>query len=522
MQATASVLLHTPDVWQTKVEEYVSWKMGPAVKTMTEYKALSADDKKDAKFWIVDTDGWCYWSHPLAKDEQTTLLLDAATLKKAPKGDLYYAIHSTMQAVDKENLGYWAADASDDAKNDFFPNINDGNPVIPMIRVTDLSVTPNSLTFTNDTPKKITATITPDDATDPSLTWTSTNTDVAIVDSEGNVTAVGQGTANIIVRTNDGSGLKKTVSVNVPSWTAITSFTLEHNSISNNNTFYGNESVTLSAGNISPTNATDKTIKWTSSDPNIATVENNKLVAKKDGTVTITAQLGKIIRSETYTISPQGLTFQLGKEYATPLNWVTLHKEGNSYLVMADKPLKNPPSITTANATNAVAQEQALSNYVKSLLTPEELSLVQPQDLYSGLTGSVIASDLIAQYPKLGSATSAFLEPHINQADNSVLPLYCVISGLYNMSNNVQGIPSRESSVHTRFIADFMRKHFASFSTVYYMRMMFDSTTTFVKPDIWNSPSAEPGECLQKLEVITGSETGTKVTYPVMWITMPE
>lgn len=52
--------------------------------------------------------------------------------------------------------------------------------------------------------KKLTATITPANATNKGLTWKSSNPSVATVDSNGNVTAVSAGTATITVTTTDG------------------------------------------------------------------------------------------------------------------------------------------------------------------------------------------------------------------------------------------------------------------------------------------------------------------------------
>ena len=48
--------------------------------------------------------------------------------------------------------------------------------------------------------------MTPDNATNKTLTWSSSNTAVATVDQSGKVTAVAPGTAAITVTTNDGSG----------------------------------------------------------------------------------------------------------------------------------------------------------------------------------------------------------------------------------------------------------------------------------------------------------------------------
>ena len=58
--------------------------------------------------------------------------------------------------------------------------------------------------------------VTPDNATDQTVTWSSDNTDVATVDATtGEVTAVAAGTANITATANDGSGVTATCAVTV-------------------------------------------------------------------------------------------------------------------------------------------------------------------------------------------------------------------------------------------------------------------------------------------------------------------
>lgn len=57
--------------------------------------------------------------------------------------------------------------------------------------------------------------MTPDDATDQTVTWSSDNEAVATVDADGKVTAVALGTANITATANDGSGVTATCVVTV-------------------------------------------------------------------------------------------------------------------------------------------------------------------------------------------------------------------------------------------------------------------------------------------------------------------
>ena len=75
----------------------------------------------------------------------------------------------------------------------------------PTIPVTGVTLNKTSLGLTVGGSERLTATVTPSDATDKSVTWTSSNTAVATVDSSGTVTAVSTGTAAITVTTADGT-----------------------------------------------------------------------------------------------------------------------------------------------------------------------------------------------------------------------------------------------------------------------------------------------------------------------------
>ena len=128
------------------------------------------------------------------------------------------------------------------------------------------------------------ATALPEDATNKSVTWKSSNEAVAIVDANGKVTAVAVGEATITATTADGSNKSATCKVTVTS-TLATSITLDY-------TEY--EMVEKSEFQLTATilleSTTNKGVVWSSSDMWIASVDANGLVrAYSVGEAIITA-----------------------------------------------------------------------------------------------------------------------------------------------------------------------------------------------------------------------------------------
>ena len=129
----------------------------------------------------------------------------------------------------------------------------------------------------------LTATITPSDASYKTVTWTSSNDTVAIVDQNGKVTAKSVGTATIKA-TVDGVTEECTITVEekvIP----VESITLNKTEAE---IFVGAEEKLTAT--VLPEDATNKDVTWTSSDTTVATVDQNGRVAaqNKAGTATIT------------------------------------------------------------------------------------------------------------------------------------------------------------------------------------------------------------------------------------------
>ena len=152
-------------------------------------------------------------------------------------------------------------------------------------KVTGVSLDKTTLNLNPGKEGTLTATITPDNATNQNVTWKSSDTKVATVDN-GLVTAVAEGTATITVTTADG-GKTATCEVTVtqPAKTPVTSVTLDKTSL----TLDVGGSDTLTA-TVKPDNATTKTVTWSTSNENVATVDQNGNVkAVGAGTATVTA-----------------------------------------------------------------------------------------------------------------------------------------------------------------------------------------------------------------------------------------
>ena len=81
--------------------------------------------------------------------------------------------------------------------------------------VTGITVSPTSVTLEEGQTQQLTASITPDNASNKTVSWSSNNTNIATVSSTGLVTAKTVGTVTITAKTNDGSGVSGTCNVTV-------------------------------------------------------------------------------------------------------------------------------------------------------------------------------------------------------------------------------------------------------------------------------------------------------------------
>lgn len=194
------------------------------------------------------------------------------------------------------------------------------------------------------------ATVTPANADNKTLAWTSSNTKIATV-SNGVVKGVKAGRVIITAKTIDGSNIsaKCTVTVKQP---------VTRISLSKKATMYTGKKLTLKA-KVNPANASNKALTWKSSNTKIAKVASNGVVTGvKAGTVKITATAKDGSRkSATCTVTVRQ---SVSKITLSKTN-VVLPKKGSSYKVRVTVAPKNAynKNVAVKSAKTKVAKVSA-------------------------------------------------------------------------------------------------------------------------------------------------------------------
>lgn len=157
--------------------------------------------------------------------------------------------------------------------------------IVEEIKVTGITLNETSKTLAIGEILSLSETITPNNASNPKVSWSSSNEAVATVEN-GKVTAVGKGTATITVTAEDGSHKAASCTVTVLKLPESISVSGGHDLFLNDN---ANKTVQLTSI-VLPADASDTSVTWSSSNDSIATVSNTGLVTAKGlGTATITA-----------------------------------------------------------------------------------------------------------------------------------------------------------------------------------------------------------------------------------------
>jgi len=292
-----------------------------------------------------------------------------------------------------------------------------------VVLVTGVTLNKTTDTIAAGNTDQLTATVQPSDATNQTLTWTTDTPSVATVDQTGLVTAVGPGNANITATTQDGSNLSATCAVTVQAASiSVTGVTLDKatDSIATG----GSDQLTAM---ITPDDAADQNVSWSSSDGSIATVNLDGMVtavAPGSATITATTDDGSFTATcdvTVYTVSATGVSLSLTSDTITARSDTTLVA---AVLIASMRP---------DNATDQNVTWSSDNQAVATVNQYGEVSAVEPGNANITATtddGGFAATCAITVIPSL-----------------QVIPI-STAQGLENVSNNLTGNYQQTSNIN--------------------------------------------------------------------------
>jgi len=244
--------------------------------TMMYFYDLDIESHTDYEAYLVNKDGWSILNEETASD---------------------YSYFSALYGKGNVTMLVMA-----NFENDLTGIAFDVPPTT--ISVSGITLNKTSAKMTIGDTLALTATVSPSNATNKNVTWSSSNSNIASVSSTGVVTAKAVGTTTITAKTVDGNK------------TATCTVTVKTDEISVTNVTLNKTSAILSIGEtetliatITPADATNKAVTWSSSNTSVATVSSAGVVtAKAVGTATITAKTADGNKTATCTVTVKTAT----------------------------------------------------------------------------------------------------------------------------------------------------------------------------------------------------------------------
>ena len=168
------------------------------------------------------------------------------------------------------------------------------------VKATVVVISAESLNLVKGKQSILTATVLPEDATNKAVLWSSSDSSIVSVAQTGKITAKECGTATITVTTEDGS---YTATCEVTVTDGVTNVPVTGVSLNKTSTTLKVGGTEILTATVAPDNATNKSVNWTSSNNNIATVSNGVIIAKSEGTAIIIATSADGGKTATCTVT---------------------------------------------------------------------------------------------------------------------------------------------------------------------------------------------------------------------------
>ncbi|MCQ2959349.1 MAG: Ig-like domain-containing protein [Bacteroidales bacterium] len=249
---------------------------------------------------------------------------------------------------------------------------------------------------------QLVAIVTPENATNKTLEWTSSDEKIATVDEEGFVTVKAEGNVTIVATANN----KKTASCLIKvSEIPVSSLDLSKTNV----TITINSTVELSAE--VNEDATNKTVIWTSSNEDVATVdENGVITAKGVGSCTVKASAGTIsktcvvtvahIQPESLSLSSSSVTVDIDKSEKVIAEWTP--KNATDTIITWTSENENIAVVSNGVITGVAAGNTVVSAKIGAKKITKEVSvLVNPMKAESIQLNAVTTVLLVNQQQTL-------------------------------------------------------------------------------------------------------------------------
>ena len=228
----------------------------------------------------IKTGNWYYGAYAIV-NASSNCCTDVEWYSDSPSVASVNKSYGYIYGISPGTAKIYAISTIDSSKKDYITvTVTSGT-----ICVDSVTLNRSSISLEKGDRYTLSATVCPTNASNKSISWSSTNPSVATV-SGGVVTAKARGWTYIFAEAQDGSGEYDSCYVNVTEDILVTSVTVSPSSKTMN---IG--ASTYLYETVCPTNATNKCVKWSSNKTSVATVnpDTGLVIAQGAGTATITA-----------------------------------------------------------------------------------------------------------------------------------------------------------------------------------------------------------------------------------------
>ena len=270
-------------------------------------------------------------------------------------------------------------------------NCNIQQPIpVESVTISGNGVSDGKLSLKVGASAQLTATVKPDNATNKTVSWDSSDNSVAKV-SDGKVTALKAGTATITATAGDISSLITVTVADVP--VPVTSVSVSGDGVSGGKLSLKSGASAQLTATVKPDNATDRKVTWTSSDSSVANVMGTGVVTagSKAGKATVTATAGGVSASVEVTVEAQDPYAELdalAKAHASDLEdgtyTVSTKLKDGMVLDVADGSRKDGANVRLWSSNGTKAQQWTVSHDSKGYVTLRNVNSGKALDVKDG------------------------------------------------------------------------------------------------------------------------------------------